>query len=344
MTYPAPMPTAFRHTTHRVRRALVLLGIVVAIGTVLAPSLTAPASAADNGLWSVFPTTVPGELTQRPYFSPLLRPGVPVTDSVTITNKTDAPIDFNLAAVDAFNTSEGGYALRPSTAPKQDMGAWITLSQDSATVPAKSAIVVPFTINPPADATPGDHPGGIVAVNTKPVVNKRGDLVINQLYAVGTRVYGRVEGPLKPHLDITGMHIDTNTDVGSAFGGSVDAVVTYKVTNTGNVRLDPIAKLSVDRLIGGSKDVKPLRIPELLPRGSAIVHQKVNGIWPWGRLTASLKVTSGAPTATAEVTAWVVPWLLLLLLLLVIVGVIGVVWWRGREGAAASTGTGPPTS
>ena len=208
------------------------------------------------------------------------------------------------------------------------------MSQDSATVPAKSAVVVPFTITPPTDATPGDHPGGIIAVNTQPVVNDRGDLVVNELYGVGTRVYGRVEGPVQPRLDVTEMHIDTSTGVASLFGGSVDATVTYKVTNTGNVRLDPTAHLSVSPLIGGSTDLKALRLPELLPRGSATVHQKVGSIMPWGRLTASLRVTSGTPEATAETTAWVIPWLLLLLVVLVIVAIFFFLWRRGRDRAA----------
>jgi hypothetical protein len=176
-------------------------------------------------------------------------------------------------------------------------------------------------------------------------VNNRGDVTVNELYAVGTRVYGRVQGPLSPRLDVTEMQVDADTDAASLFGGSVDSVVTYKVTNTGNVRLNPTAHLSVSPLIGGSTDQAPLKLPELLPRGSAIVHQKVGGIMPWGRLTASLKITSGAPEASAEATAWVIPWLLLLLIVLVIAGVFVFRWWRHRgDGAAAAASGGAPAS
>lgn len=343
MTYPAPMPTPFRRSMRRVSRAVLFAVFVGALGI---PSLAAPAGAADNGLWSVFPTTAPGELTQRPYFQPVLRPGVQVQDSVTITNKTDAPITFELRAVDAFNTPEGGFALRAGTAPKRDMGAWITLGQDRLELPAKSSAVVPFTIDPPEDATPGDHPGGIVAINTQPVVNKRGDVVVNELYGVGTRVYGRVQGPLNPQLNVTQIDIDTSGGVGSLFGGGVDAVVTYRVTNTGNVRLNPTARLTVSPLVGGDEEVAPLKLPELLPRGSAIVKQNVDGVMAWGRLTASVQVSSGAPATSAEATAWVIPWLLILLIILVIAGVFTYRWWRRRRAAAATAAAGggaPPS-
>src|SRR5262249_56052981 len=108
---------------YTITRIAVLAAIITAITVGLPLARPDRASAADNGLWSVFPTTVPtgpGQLA-RPYFQPLLTPGVPVQDSVTITNKTpDQTINFDLYAADAFNTREGGFASRRPTDPKRE--------------------------------------------------------------------------------------------------------------------------------------------------------------------------------------------------------------------------------
>ena len=312
---------------------------MVAVLVAVVPGAFTTADAADQVLWSVLPTTGSGEVTARPYFQPILVPGVQVQDSVTVNNKSDAPIDFDLRAVDAFNTREGSYALRRATDPKVDLGAWIHLSTDHVTVPAQTAVVVPFTIDPPTDATPGDHPGGIVAVNTNPAVD--------ELDGVGARIYGRVQGPVSPHLDVTELQISTEAGVGSHVGGGVDAEVSYRVTNTGNIRLEPVAHLSVSPLLGGERRLEARRLPELLPKGSAVVHEKVDDIRPAGRLVASLTVTSGASgaaDANAEATAWAVPWVLILLVLLIVGGVVGVIRWRRRRavsGAGATTAVGP---
>lgn len=310
-------------------RSVRALAALAALGAALVGFVwTAPdtAVAADNGQWSVFPTTVGGQLA-RPFFQPLLTPGVAVSDSFTITNKTDEPLNVDLYTADAFNTPEGGYASRPPHAPKRDMAAWINVPATNVTVNPNSAVDVPFTINPPLDATPGDHTGSIVAVNTKPSISRNGSVNVRAIQAVGTRVYGRVAGPLTKSVDVTSMELSTSGGIGALFGGPVDAEVTYKVVNTGNVRLSPKAQLELSPLLGGDKDVKPLALPELLPRGSAIVHQKVSGVWPFGKLTASVKVTSAAAEETASASTLVIPWALLAIL----VGLLVLLWWWLRR-------------
>jgi hypothetical protein len=327
---------------HPALRAGLLAAIVTAIAVGLPLARPDRASAADNGLWSVFPTTAPtgpGQLA-RPFFQPLLTPGVPVQDSVTITNKTpDQTINFDLYAADAFNTREGGYASRRPTDPKREMGAWISLLVDNITIPPQRAVDVPFTISPPPDATPGDHAGSIVALNTTPTVSHKGSLTVRSIQAVGTRVYGRVAGPLAPRLDVTELQVSSHAGVGGLLGGSVDADVAYRVVNTGNVRLSSTAKLSVSPMIGGTTHVKTLRVPELLPRGSAVVHQRVSGIVPAGRLTARVTVTSPVGKTTATSSTWVVPWLLIAI---VVVLVLALWYWRRRRRRKVGVAPSPP--
>src|SRR5258708_9503848 len=128
-------------------------------GLVLVSALTSFASlgayGADNGLWSIFPTSPTGQRLARPYLEPLMSPGVVVQDSVTISNRTAASMNFNLYAVDAFNTKDGAFALRRNSDPRSDMGSWIHLPTGNLTIPANTAANIPLFIFAPADATPG---------------------------------------------------------------------------------------------------------------------------------------------------------------------------------------------
>jgi MYXO-CTERM domain-containing protein len=280
-----------------------------------------PAGAADNGRWSVFPTTAPGQRA-RAYVVPTLKPGIPVHDSVTITNRTDAPLALELFPADAYNTPEGGFASRPPHEPRRDMAAWIELSRTTLSVPAHETAEVAFTINPPRDAAPGDHVGSIVAVDTVGTVNTSGSVNVRALDAVGVRVYGRVSGPLTPELTITELSVRPSGGFRQLVGAPIDARVSYKVVNTGNVRLEGDAVVEVKGLLGKGKRLDPHSIPELLPRGSAIVHQDVTGILAAGRLRASVTITADDVEASSTTTTWAVPWIAVAVVLLALAWLI----------------------
>src|SRR3954454_24822773 len=106
-------------TMRRIATALVATGIVTA--TTFTLPFTPAAHAADNGAWSVYPTSnpQPGE-TFRPFFLLDLRAGATTQDPVTVTNKTNESATCNLYVADAYNSDEGGFAWRPRHEPKTD--------------------------------------------------------------------------------------------------------------------------------------------------------------------------------------------------------------------------------
>ena len=174
-----------RSADRRMRRLGRLLTLAaLSLGTALSFPCSRPASAASNGLWSVFPTTLPGQ-APREFFNPVLQAGKTYADAVTVANYTAAPLTFNLYAADAFNTSDGGLSLRRRTDVQTDMGKWISLPYHMLAVPARSALIVPFAIVPPRDASPGDHVGGIVAEQTQGTQSHAGSVPITVVQAVG---------------------------------------------------------------------------------------------------------------------------------------------------------------
>jgi hypothetical protein len=334
------------HRPHLVRRTLMAVAVlaVSSAGTVGAATATAPAAAAaDNGQWGIFPTladgSAPGTLP-RPFFQPLLTPGTSLPDSLTVVNRTDRPLTLNLYGADGLNTTNGTFTLRRSFDPKEDMGAWIRLPVAQVQVDADRQVDVPFTVAVPAAATPGEHIGGIVAENVTPSTQEQGATRVNVLQAVGTRVYGRVDGPRQPALTVTDLRVDLDgSALSTGLGGSADATVTFTVVNTGNVRLTPKVSAVLSPLVGGPTDLGDLPMPEILPRGSVTLSFPVHSLRPLGRASATLHMASEAVDTTTTRSVWSLPWLAVLVVV-VLAGAAWAVrrWRRSRKAPVAPDG------
>jgi hypothetical protein len=299
----------------RSARTAKAVGIVVSLLVSVAPTLSAsPASATSNGSWSVFPTVTQGQAA-RPMFQPYLTPGVEYRDSVTIANQSPTTQTFNLYAADAFNTTAGAFSLRRRTDPKLDMGSWIHLPISSFVLPPLRAEIVPFTIDPPITASPGYHDGGIVAESTSGRVSKDGAVDVTVLQAVGVRVYGRIRGPLKPGLSVGALSIESGGSLARQFGAGVSGAVKLTVVNTGNTNVTPKALLSISPLVGRSRDLPKIEVPQLLPRGSATFIVPYPKVIPYGHLSANLRLSAPGVNASGSSGAFVIPWLLVLVIL-----------------------------
>ncbi|HTR71287.1 MAG TPA: DUF916 domain-containing protein [Mycobacteriales bacterium] len=314
-------------------RVLTSLFVLLASLAVVCGVSARPAAAADNGRWSVFPTTAKGQSLARPYFQPLLTPGVPVRDSLTITNETKTRLKFHIYGSDAYNSPSGQFLLKLSYQPMHDIGTWIHLPVSTLTLRAKRAVKVPFTITPPANATPGDHAGGIIVEGQPSAAHKSGALQIHQIDAVAVRMYARVRGPLSPSLSVTSVHLDPSRGGAALFGAGSNVNVSYTVTNTGNVNLTPTADLSVSAVLGSTHHRTSV-IPQLLPGGSATIHQEISGVKPSVILHSKVVVTAKHTAGEASASVWNIPWLLLAIIVAIIAAIV---WYRRRR-----RGTAPP--
>lgn len=311
----------------RAFRCLLVFGLSV-VGSLSLISLiegSLPASAANNGQYSIFPATITSQ-SPREWFNYLVNPGTVINDAVTVTNQTAQTIAFKLYPADAINGQGGGFALNPPQAPLHLVGSWTQLSDLQFTLPPHTLANIPFTLKIPAGEIPGDYAGGIVLSPVNPATEKRGALTFNVYNNVGARMYVRVRGPLHPGLSITKFSISTSGLAG-LFGGPVSSTVTYTLTNTGNQVLNPAAKLIVSPLVGSATKIPARIYASLLPNNSVTVTYHLASKEAFLRLQAGLTVTSGAGTTSATATAWVIPWILIAILLLI----IGFFWYRRRR-------------
>lgn len=298
--------------TATVAGALVtVLAALLAMPANRAAALPAPAEPAGAATWGIQPAASSGAAT-RPAFAYELGPGTAVDDVVRVTNFGEQPLTLRVSAHDAFNTAAGGFDVLPSDATSAEVGTWITLQSDEIVVPARGSVDVPFRLTVPSNATPGDHAGGIVASRSVATTSADGAEVLVD-HRVGTRVYVRVAGPLRPALVIADL--DTRFESEGLLGTGGAVVTTYTVRNTGNVRLGAAQGLAVTGPFGlGRQTVELTDVPELLPGGEYTASVTVDDVTAFGRLTSALTISaSSEPHAVVAATAaaWAVPWRLL---------------------------------
>ncbi|GLX37194.1 hypothetical protein Sros01_32670 [Streptomyces roseochromogenus] len=288
-------------------------------GLLLLPALSAaPATAADNGTWGVFPTPAAGAaMTDRAYFFHQGAAGATVSDSATILNSSDKELTFQVFATDAVNTPSGGaFALLPAETKPKDVGTWIALAPQAAatvTVPPKGRADIPFTVKVPGDATPGDHVGGIVALNTAVEgVQKDGKVQVGVKRSVGARLYFRVPGPLTPGLSVEDVRVSRGAPL-LPWVKDARATVSYALVNRGNVVVEPKVAVSARGLFGRRVLDRPARQPKLV----LLPGQRVELTEPWPDSPqldwVSVKVSAGAaayPDLSSESAAdfLAVPW------------------------------------
>ena len=306
---------------------------VLLLGLLLASlAVPTPAQAADNGSWSVYP--VSSKVAARPYFYLSADPGTTIEDKVVVANKTGKPLTFRLYAADAYNTPrDGGFAVKTMKEKQRGVGAWAKPAKSRVTVPPHGKVTVPFTLDVPQGAEPGDHPGAVVALDER-IDQGNGSLALGVQRAVAARVYLRVGGPTLPAIAVENVHVVHHQPLVPGLGDST-ATISYTLHNTGNVTLNPKVELRAEGLFGRtllSRDLS--RIPsELLPGQRVHLTEPWRGApqLDWGDVTLTASATDTRNSRSASFFA--LPWLVALVLLAVaVVGVVLVV--RARRARA----------
>jgi hypothetical protein len=309
--------------------ALVLLALVPAGAGAQAEPAEDPPQPEAGGGWAVQPSSPTGP-GGRDWFFFTLSPGQVFGDMVGVSNLTDRPIRFGLYARDAFNApGTGAFSAQQEAEEPRGAGGWIRLAANEYTVEPGMRADIPFSIEIPDDAAPGDHAAAILAVDMDDpgLVRDPEQPGVAVRPRVGARVYVRVAGPLSPAMRIDRIDVDYANPILPFVTGGGSATVEWQVTNTGNQRIDANAELRITGLLGRTvKRLEPVDVPELLPGGSYTHVQTVGGLPPFERLSAELTVTSPEVEVRRASAFWAVPWLLLALL-----AVGGALWWLRRR-------------
>ena len=292
-------------------------------------------------------TATAGGTDARGYYAFGATAGGRLTDHVAVINYSDQPVTLLVRSVDAVNTPQGGFAAVPINKPSKEVGTWIFVpsSDESVNLPPRSDIIVPFQVQVPKDATPGDHFGVITATLVSAAISKSGQHI--QLFqTVGSRVFIRVSGPLHPAIAIENLRVRYSGTLNPV--GTGRARLSYTVHNTGNVALGGKQVVYVTGLFGSKRvAVSVPQIQLLLPHFSVKQSVTVTGIFPEirdnGHVSISPLYIAGTVNPASgpfksNVGFWAVPWTLLGVIALAIVMLI--VWFMRRRRRRDRVGPG----
>jgi hypothetical protein len=303
--------------------------------------------------FGVQPAFVKG-FDDRSFFSWVATPGGVISDTAVALNFSYKPITLTVAVTDATNTDTGGFALLADNEKSTDAGSWIVFPAKyrSVVVPARTANApgrapIPLSVHVPADASPGDHVGGITVSLTSTARSSSGQ-TYKLVQRVGSRIFIRVSGPIRPQLTIEQLSATYHSTLSPSGKGS--ATVTYVVHNTGNISLGAQQAVSIKGWFGSSTTAKNVpQVPLLLPGSSLAVTVQVSGVWAGVRESATVTLTpleipgANVPTSgpwSAETSFWAIPWLLVIVLLVLLLVVGTYLWMRRRYAGQGPRGKG----
>ena len=90
-----------------------------------------------------------------------LKPGASVEEAIMVINNTDSEKRINIYGVDSQLASGGTFGCAQKADTPSAVGTWLKLSQPTVTIGPKMTQNVPFTIQVPDNASPGEQNGCI---------------------------------------------------------------------------------------------------------------------------------------------------------------------------------------
>lgn len=219
--------------------------------------LAATPTATAAGGWTVAPAG-----GGRPTFYAEGEPGTTLQDTLSVTNPTTHPVTVRLHAT----------------------GVPITFADTGVGVPARTRADIPFTVNVPTTAAPGDRTATITARDT-------------QGREARVRLQLHVRGPALSALTVE--HVAVHGDR-----------ITYDLVNRGTTPLTPNLAVHATGLFGTLLDRTSRALPVQLPPGQRL---KLTEPWPDHptldavHLRLTVTATGGAHD-TANVSTRFVPW------------------------------------
>jgi dihydroorotate dehydrogenase (fumarate) len=303
----------------RIPRRVVVVALVAAAltGGLIVTSPIGSARADDTDGISGAPSTETSA-DGRSRFSYQASPGQQLTDNYVVRNTGTTAKTMKVFATDAYNTEDGAYGLLDTGVVPADAGNWVTFEggakQLDIPLDPGATRVIPFTLDVPADAAPGDHAAGIVVS----VTGAEGQILVDR--RVATRVYVRVPGDLQPALSISSIAADYQGQFNPLDG---QTTITFTVKNSGNVALGATMLAGVNTYFGiGAAEQTRQELAEMLPGSTRTITMTVPGTGQWGYLNpyVSLQPTIDddaldpgvLPQVHRDTVTFAVPWLLLI--------------------------------
>jgi len=168
-------------------------------------------------------------------------------DSFVLLNDSEEKRTVAVYAADSATDDAGGFVLETAADPKDGVGRWITLDNDTVALEPGERKTIGFTIAIPEDAPTGEVSGGIVIQRVLEEAKSDVEGAAVTLPPLSIRVYETVPEMKVEKLSFGGYAIAYDRNAGSY-------VLRLTVKNEGNVFLEPVLEMKSSDLIFASQD------------------------------------------------------------------------------------------
>jgi hypothetical protein len=146
-----------------------------------------------------------------------LQPGASSTQMVHVSNPHDKAALVKLRGVDVFTGASMGFGFTAVTESVHADGGWVSVPTSELTLGPGESRDVPFTINVPADARPGQHFAGVAIytpVTTPNVTQPNGKVAVQMVIQPQRVIITKIDlpGQVSPQLTVTGARPVATTD------------------------------------------------------------------------------------------------------------------------------------
>lgn len=261
---------------------------------------------------AVFPATIDlmgtrGEVTQATF---------------TIINTQAVEQTYYLGTMPFKAKDESGEPLFLADSPIDGLSKWIQFSSDHISVPARSQVDVPFTMNIPTDVLAQSYQSAITVSSAPAEVVATNGAIIEAKTAI--LVFLTVKGDSIKKVALLDFKSATN-----GFLSTLRESFTFRIQNQGNVYAIPEGTIDFTDVFGRkilslNANIAKHRILPMTTRSFDVTGEKISGwmnilkdqvqtfaIGPV-RATLSLNSGDGFPHIQAEISFWYVPYQLIL--------------------------------
>ncbi len=195
-------------------------------------------------------------IATRSYFILDGKPDTTVQNGIRIKNTGAATGTVTLYAVDATTGQNSGLVYNAQDVPSHDVGSWVHLAQQQLTLAPGQIKDVPFQVDIPKGARPGQHIGGIVAKSVVQASTQKSTFHVDVQSLSIVAVQLNVAGPQEDRLAMTGVQ---------ASGANGYQNILINLSNTGTSLLKPHGTLQVLDAQGNILQNLTIKLDTFLP-------------------------------------------------------------------------------
>ncbi len=254
--------------SHKIFNKNLLIAILIAL--LLSPIIPVIAQETEGISFGIRPTkATEGQEETFSYFSYRVSPASIFNDEALVMNSGNKTVTLKIYSADAITAQNGGTGFVEFGQQARGMSSgahtWVRLAESEVVLGPGEERIIPFEVNIPADASPGQHIAGLVVEGEPETtgVDTESGVEVKTVHRVGVAVVMDVDGEKTSGLKINNISLYQQNEEGTTF--AVD------LSNTGNIFLRPkgffiVSDRNAERII----TTTPLNFDTILPGDSAI--------------------------------------------------------------------------